>query len=88
VSKLPITKDQEAEAVAIVWNMGCHSLDPDSYTELERILPILCDTRSISREFLAGQHIFLSGKTAHASDCSTSNSPAYVPGPCDCDVEA
>jgi hypothetical protein len=88
MSRLPITKEQEAETVARIWNMGCESLDPDSYVELERILALLCDTRHINRESLAGYHIDLSGKAAHSSDCSTSNSPAEVPGPCDCDFIA
>lgn len=36
------------------------------------------------REQLADAYIKASGKRTHASDCSTSISPAYVPGPCDC----
>lgn len=36
------------------------------------------------REKLAAAYIALSGTTEHASDCATSNAPAYEPGPCDC----
>lgn len=36
------------------------------------------------REKLATAYIALSGTTQHASDCATSNAPAYEPGPCDC----
>ena len=82
--RLPITKEQESVTVARIWNMGAHSLDPESYMELERILIQLCDTRNIDREAVACEHINLSWKDVHASDCATSNSPAEVPGPCNC----
>jgi hypothetical protein len=36
------------------------------------------------REKLAAAYIALSGTDVHASDCATSNAPAYEPGPCDC----
>lgn len=35
-------------------------------------------------ELIAGLYIKLSGKTVHASDCATSNAPAQLPGPCNC----
>ncbi len=35
-------------------------------------------------EKLAAAYIALSGTDVHASDCATSNAPAYEPGPCDC----
>ena len=35
-------------------------------------------------EKLAAAYIALSGTDIHASDCTTSNAPAYEPGPCDC----
>ena len=38
----------------------------------------------IDNEELADLHIRLSGKSVHASDCSTSIAPAETPGPCDC----
>jgi len=41
-----------------------------------------------SNEELAEKYIVESGKTVHASDCSTSIAPAEVPGPCDCDVQS
>jgi len=39
-----------------------------------------------SREEKAARFIRESGKTVHASDCSTSLAPAEEPGPCDCDT--
>lgn len=35
-------------------------------------------------EPIADLFIYLSGKRRHASDCATSNAPAYLPRPCDC----
>lgn len=37
------------------------------------------------RELLAAAYIELSGSSDHASDCATSDSPAYTPSKCDCD---
>lgn len=42
---------------------------------------------SATRELLADAYKKLSGKKAHASDCSTSNAPAMRPGPCDCSYD-
>lgn len=39
-----------------------------------------------TREQKANRLIRESGKTVHASDCSTSIAPAEEPGPCDCDA--
>lgn len=36
------------------------------------------------REARAARFIIASGKSVHASDCSTSPAPAEEPGPCDC----
>ena len=36
------------------------------------------------RELLAIAYIKLSGKRIHASDCATSDAPAYTPKECDC----
>jgi hypothetical protein len=85
MSKLPISKEQEAEAVARIWNMGMHSLHPDAYEELEMSLQEMCVNRHISYECVAKHQIILSGKAEHSSDCLTSDAPAMLPGPCDCD---
>lgn len=85
MSKLPISKDEEVEAIARVWNMGLHSLDPEKYGALEASLRQLCDNRNLHREGLAWQQILMSGKKTHCSDCETSGSPANITGPCDCD---
>lgn len=85
MSKLPINKEQEAEALARVWNMGCQSLDPHSYDMLEQAFESLAKNRNISFECVSKHQITLSGKDDHSSDCMTSASPAYLPGPCGCD---
>ena len=87
MTKLNISKNTETKAIAEIWSMGVESLDPDSYCELERILKQLCVTRGIDNECLAVEHIILSGKDHHASDCSTSDAPAYMPAPCNCDYK-
>ena len=48
----------------------------------------MCKENEIDRlrEELAEAYIKLSGKSIHASDCATSNTPAMEPGPCDCDT--
>ena len=86
MSKLPISKEQEAEALARVWNMGCQSLHPEMFIGLETIIAQLCETRSVNidNEILQAEYIKLSGKEQHCSDCPTSDAPAMVPGPCDC----
>ena len=84
MTKLNISKNTEAKAIAEIWNMGAESLNPDSYHELEQILKQLCETRNIDNECLAMEHIILSGKDHHASDCSTSDAPAHIPAPCNC----
>ncbi len=85
MSTLPITKQDEAKAVVIIWNMGCHSLDPCNYAKLEESLRALCLNRNIDNEVVAGYQVELSRKIHHCSDCETSTSPAFLPGPCDCD---
>jgi hypothetical protein len=85
MSTLPISKEQEAEAVARIWNMGIQSLHPDAYGELEMSLQEMCVNRHISYECVAKHQIILSGKAEHSSDCPTSVAPAMLPGPCDCD---
>jgi len=85
MSKLPISKEQEAEALARVWNMASHSLDPHSYDMLEKAFEHLAKNRNISYECVAKHQIILSGKDVHSSDCSTSGSPMYLSGPCGCD---
>ena len=87
MSTLPVSKNTEAAVVALIWNMGAHSLCPDHYESLEVILKQLCETRSISYEAVGLEHEVLSGKKSHSSDCSMFNSPAYLPGPCDCSEE-
>ncbi|MEO1905920.1 MAG: hypothetical protein ABGX08_02720 [Citromicrobium sp.] len=46
---------------------------------------VMADTLEKLREPVAGLFVALSGKRSHASDCATSNAPAMMPGPCDCD---
>ena len=84
MTSLNISKNTEAKAIAEIWNMGVESLNPDAYSELDRVLKQLCETRNISNECLAMEHIILSGKDKHDSDCSTSDAPAYIPAPCNC----
>jgi hypothetical protein len=84
MSKLPISKEQEAEAVARIWNMGAQSLSPDAYGELEASLREMCSNRNIDDEAVRAEHIKLSGRDNHGS-CSVNNCPAEVPQPCDCD---
>jgi len=86
MSKFMISKNTEARFVAAVWNMAAESLDPDNYDALETALRALCETRNIPKEALADEQMVLSGKQSHASDCETSNSPALVCGPCNCDI--
>ena len=88
MTNLMISKATEAKAVATVWNMAAESLDPESYEALEKALRILCETRNIPKEILACEQRILSGKLQHNSDCETSNAPAYVCAPCDCDCVA
>jgi len=58
-------------------NWGQPTFGP-SYSEdhLERLEAL--------HEPIADLFIYLSGKRRHASDCATSNAPAYLPRPCDC----
>ncbi len=84
MTKLAISKNTEAITVATIWNMGVESLDPDSYSQLERILDILCETRNIDFKTVGIEHQVLSGKNDHYSDCSIHNAPAMLPSPCDC----
>lgn len=88
MTNLMISKATEAKALATVWNMAAESLDPESYEALEKAFRILCETRNIPKEILACEQRILSGKLQHNSDCETSNAPAYVCAPCDCDFEA
>jgi len=85
MDKLIITKEQEAEAIARVWNMGCESLEPNLYYELENVLHAMINYRNISYECIAKYQIILSGKSNHSSDCRTSGSPAQITAPCNCD---
>ncbi len=41
---------------------------------------------SIDTEELATFYVWKSGKKAHTPDCATSQAPAFMPGPCDCDA--
>jgi hypothetical protein len=81
-----ISKATEAKSIATVWNMAGESLDPESYESIEKAFRILCETRRIPKELIACEQKILSGNLLHSSDCETSNSPAYVCGPCDCDA--
>lgn len=85
MSKLPISKEQEAEALARIWNMGAQSLSPGFYFDLEVALKHIAKNRNISYECVAKHQITLSGKDEHSSDCSTSDAPANISGPCGCD---
>ena len=84
MSKLQITKEEEAQAVARIWNMGAESLSPRVYEGLEDALKQMCSTRHIDNYAVAGYQRELSGKKSHCSDCETSNAPSYLTGPCDC----
>ena len=86
MTRLAISKSTEAKAIATIWNMSRESLDPDNYDNIDKALRLLCATRNIPKEVLAVEQRILSGKTQHCSDCETSNAPAYIPGPCDCDA--
>jgi len=86
MSKLPLTKEDEAKCVARIWNMAAQSLPPHEYEELEKTLSMICANRNINNDLIAHEHIFMSGKVHHNSDCRTSDAPALVPGPCDCDL--
>ena len=50
---------------------------------------LAADDREIGelRELLASAYIKISGKRRHASDCATSDAPAYTPKECDCTYE-
>jgi len=85
MSKLLISKSTEAKVIATIWNMGVESLNPDDYTDLERIISRICCTRSIVRKEIGIEHALLSGRKHHDSDCATNNAPAMIPSPCDCD---
>lgn len=85
MTKLFVSKNTEAKAVATLWNMGVESLNPDDYADLVRILFRLCCTRSIDRKTVGVEHFILSGKKHHASDCGCNNAPAMLPSPCDCE---
>lgn len=57
--------------------------------EIQALKDALAQTeRELSdvRELLADDYVELSGKSVHASDCATSNAPAFTPGKCDCDA--
>lgn len=85
MSNLAISKNTEALAVSMIWNMGVESLDPESYERLEDIFKVLCDTRHIDFKTVGMEHKTLSERKRHVSDCSTNSAPAYLPSPCDCD---
>lgn len=84
MSKLPISKQGEADAVAAIWNMAASSLEPESYAALEAVLGQLCDTRHIDFETVGRFHKLLSLVDNHFSDCPSNNAPAMLPGPCSC----
>lgn len=84
MTKLFISKNTEAKVIATMWNMGTESLNPDDYTDLERIISRICCTRSIDRKCIGIEHAILSSKKHHDSDCGTNNAPAILPSPCNC----
>jgi hypothetical protein len=55
------------------WECNCGAVYLDHKSRIEAL-----------HEKLAAAYIALSGTDIHASDCATSNAPAYEPGPCDC----
>ena len=85
MARLFISKNTEAKTIATIWNMGVESLDPDSYIELEKIVGLLCSTRSIDKKTVSIEQKVLSARKEHFSDCATNNAPAMIPGPCDCE---
>jgi hypothetical protein len=86
MSKLPLTKEDEAKTIARIWNMAGHSLPHHEYNELEKTLSMLCVNRNIDNELISHEHITMSSKSHHHSDCRTSDAPALIPGPCNCDL--
>ena len=82
MTKLLISKNTEAKAIATIWNMGAESLNPDDYADLESILATMCWTRSINMKSLGVEHSLLSVKKIHAIGCGTNNA---IPSPCNCD---
>jgi len=84
MTKLLITKNTEAKTIATIYCMGIESLNPDDFSDLERIINNMHKTRTINREVIADELAMLSGKKIHTSDCGTSNSPAILPTPCNC----
>ena len=84
MSVLNITKEKEAAAIANIWNMGVMSLNPASYTDLERILGELCEARNIDFGLVGDAHKSLTCRDEHYSDCTSNNAPAMLPAPCDC----
>jgi len=81
---MKLLKNEEAQAIARVWNMAIASLSPDMFCNLEDALKWLCTNRHIDNETLAFYHRRLSGKENHSSDCAISQAPVFIPGPCDC----
>jgi len=53
--------------------------------EINDSIELLKNVQGDLREQLAYALVLASGKDVHASDCATSNAPAYCPGKCDCD---
>ena len=55
--------------------------------EVDQSIKLMKNVQGDLRERLAHAFILASGKDVHASDCSTSNAPAYCPGQCDCNLD-
>lgn len=47
-----MNKENEAKAIAIVWNMAAESLPPDEFAELENAISIICHNMHIDNQLL------------------------------------
>lgn len=79
-------RPNEEFAIATVRTMAIESLDPESYTLLEKVLNQLCETRAvnINNEIMQEEYLKLSGRDDHDLDCAINSAPSYLPQPCNC----
>ena len=87
MTRLAISKATEAKIISTIWHMGAESLCPHDYMELERIIKVLCETRSIDNTQVGVEHSVHIKKDQHDSDCAIFNAPAMLPEPCNCNTE-
>jgi len=70
----------DSELLNIAWMDGSHRSTKAHRATISGLQGEIADLR----EKLAVAYVALSGTDTHASDCATSNAPAFEPGPCDC----